>query len=239
MMEAERPINVIKEEKIESFVQPDITSALDEDEEAFTDSVRKTSVKEQKQNVLKSSEQKIKETRQIKPQTATGSTISTSGHDTSNNRQPIRTTATHSSYPHHIPGYYSYPLPSAASSTAPISPHSFSEQIKGTTDTQEQEESKLTPTEEATESHSNTNVPNPYYNEEHLNSAHYPPSTYGWYPSYYPPPPGPQPRIPPQFYPSHSSSMPTDPNVPFTGWRPSKLPDMVPPTPGFGMFISL
>jgi hypothetical protein len=65
LIRAERPINVIKEEKIESFVQPDITSALDEDEEAFTDSVRKTSVKEQKQNVLKSSEQKIKETRQV------------------------------------------------------------------------------------------------------------------------------------------------------------------------------
>jgi|tagenome__1003787_1003787.scaffolds.fasta_scaffold12129126_1 hypothetical protein len=62
---AEKSVNIIKEEQIESFVQSDITSSLDEDG-STSDSVKKTSVKEQKQNVQKSPEQNIKETRQVK-----------------------------------------------------------------------------------------------------------------------------------------------------------------------------
>uniref|UniRef100_A0A1D1YHJ5 Component of gems protein 1 n=1 Tax=Anthurium amnicola TaxID=1678845 RepID=A0A1D1YHJ5_9ARAE len=222
VMETEKSVNIIKEDEVESFMQQDISHASDENG-GTSSSVMNISVKEQKQNVQKLPEQKIKETRQIKPQTGTKS-IPILTKDTSYQPQPIRTTTTYSSYSHQFPGYYSYPPPS--SSTAPIPPHSFGEQTKGTTDTQEdqEEESQLPPTEEATTSYSNTN------------SAHDPYYSYGWYPNYYPPPPPPpppppgsqQPIPPPQFY----SSMPTDPNTPFPGWRP-KPPDMAPPMPGF------
>jgi hypothetical protein len=68
-------------------------------------------------------------------------------------------------------------------------------------DTQEdQGETQLPPTEEATTSYS-SNAHDSYYNGERY------PSAYGWHSNYYPPPaPGPQP--PPQFYPSmHSVNM--------------------------------
>ncbi|RIA91977.1 hypothetical protein C1645_766249 [Glomus cerebriforme] len=213
-IKTEKSVNIVKEE---SFDQQDVSSALNEIGDAFASALN-TSVKEQNQNEQKPPEQDIKKSKQIKSQTATGS--SSILRDNSYQYQPTRTTATNSSYSHHFPGYYSYPPPSATSSTAPIPPHSFSEQFRGTMKSQEdQEESKLPPTEEATTSYSNTNVRDSYYNGEHYSSSAY---------NYYPPPPPP----PPEFYPPHPSSMPTNPNIPFPGWGP-KPPDMAPPMPGF------
>ncbi|CAB4408907.1 unnamed protein product [Rhizophagus irregularis] len=215
VIETEESVNVGKE---------DNSSTFDINEGASTS--MKTSVKEQKQNVQKPPEQKIKETGQIKPQTATGST--SSGQDTSYQSRPMRTTAAYSSYSHNFPGYYSYPPPSATSSTAPIPPHPFGEQFKGTMDTQEdQGESQLPPTEEDTTSYSNANAHDSYYNGEHY-------SAYG-FSNYYPPPPpppppapGPGPQPPPHFYPS----MHSDPNHAFPGLRP-KSSNMAPPMSGF------
>ncbi|GBB85121.1 hypothetical protein RclHR1_01170005 [Rhizophagus clarus] len=222
----EESVNVAKEDKIEDLIQDDL-SKFDKNEGASTSSIiMKTTVKEQKQTIQKPSEQKIKETGQIKSQTAIGSTsVLTSGQDTSYKSQPMRTTATYPSYSHNFPGYYSYPSPSATSSTAPIPPHSFGEQFKGTIDTQEdQGESQPPSTEEV---HSNTNAHDSYFNGERYSSA-----AYGWYSNYYPPPPPPPPvpgpQPPPQFYPS----MHNNPNHPFSGWKP-KSQDMAPPMTGF------